>query len=63
MEKRLDRGIVLDDLNRLLKKHGLWFPVDVSTASRNAERNSSVPGLAFASAGHIVRAPSPGAAS
>src|SRR6185312_4275024 len=25
-------GIVLDDLNRQLKKHGLWFPVDVSTA-------------------------------
>jgi FAD/FMN-containing dehydrogenase len=25
---------VLDDLNRQLKKHGLWFPVDVSTASR-----------------------------
>ncbi len=27
-------GIVLDDLNRQLKAHGLWFPVDVSTASR-----------------------------
>ena len=27
-------GIVLDDLNRQLKKHGLWFPVDPSTASR-----------------------------
>ena len=27
-------GIVLDDLNRLLRPHGLWFPVDVSTASR-----------------------------
>ena len=27
-------GIVLDKLNRLLKPHGLWFPVDVSTASR-----------------------------
>ena len=27
-------GIVLDDLNRVLKPHGLWFPVDVSTASR-----------------------------
>jgi FAD/FMN-containing dehydrogenase/Fe-S oxidoreductase len=27
-------GIVLDDLNRKLKPHGLWFPVDVSTASR-----------------------------
>src|SRR3569833_2223035 len=27
-------GIVLDDLNRQLKKHGLWFQVDVSTASR-----------------------------
>ena len=27
-------GIVLDELNRKLKPHGLWFPVDVSTASR-----------------------------
>src|SRR5882724_11417770 len=27
-------GIVLDELNRQLKPHGLWFPVDVSTASR-----------------------------
>src|SRR5436305_9188985 len=30
----VEPGIVLDDLNRKLKKHGLWFPVDVSTASR-----------------------------
>lgn len=27
-------GVVLDELNRVLKPHGLWFPVDVSTASR-----------------------------
>lgn len=27
-------GIVLDELNRALKPHGLWYPVDVSTASR-----------------------------
>lgn len=27
-------GLVLDELNRILKPHGLWFPVDVSTASR-----------------------------
>jgi len=27
-------GIVLDDLNRQLKPHGLWYPVDPSTASR-----------------------------
>lgn len=27
-------GVVLDELNRALKPHGLWFPVDVSTASR-----------------------------
>src|SRR5262252_8951878 len=27
-------GIVLDELNRELKPHGLWFPVDISTASR-----------------------------
>src|SRR4051812_24289293 len=30
----VEPGIVLDDLNRELKKHGVWFPVDVSTASR-----------------------------
>jgi FAD/FMN-containing dehydrogenase/Fe-S oxidoreductase len=30
----VEPGIVLDDLNRQLKQHGLWFPVDVSTASR-----------------------------
>jgi FAD/FMN-containing dehydrogenase/Fe-S oxidoreductase len=37
VEKRtcvVEPGIVLDDLNRQLKKYGLWFPVDVSTASR-----------------------------
>src|SRR5690348_16014204 len=37
VEKRtcvVQPGIVLDDLNRQLRKHGLWFPVDVSTASR-----------------------------
>jgi FAD/FMN-containing dehydrogenase/Fe-S oxidoreductase len=27
-------GIVLDDLNKRLKPHGMFFPVDVSTASR-----------------------------
>lgn len=31
---RVEPGIVLDDLNRRLRPHGLWFPVDVSTASR-----------------------------
>jgi FAD/FMN-containing dehydrogenase/Fe-S oxidoreductase len=30
----VEPGIVLDELNRALKVHGLWFPVDVSTASR-----------------------------
>src|ERR1700749_2731194 len=30
----VEPGIVLDDLNRQLRKHGLWFPVDVSTGSR-----------------------------
>ena len=37
VEKRtcvVEPGIVLDDLNRQLRPHGLWFPVDVSTASR-----------------------------
>src|SRR5262249_36525657 len=31
---KVEPGIVLDDLNRQLKQHGLWFPVDVSTSSR-----------------------------
>ena len=30
----VEPGVVLDELNRILKPHGLWFPVDVSTASR-----------------------------
>src|SRR5665647_3540117 len=29
----VEPGIVLDDLNRQLKPHGLWFPVDISTSS------------------------------
>src|SRR5882672_5280955 len=32
--KYLTQLIVLDDLNRRLRPYGLWFPVDVSTASR-----------------------------
>ncbi len=31
---RVESGIVLDELNRQLAPHGLWFPVDVSTSSR-----------------------------
>jgi FAD/FMN-containing dehydrogenase/Fe-S oxidoreductase len=27
-------GIVLDHLNAMLRKHGLWFPVDVSTSAQ-----------------------------
>jgi FAD/FMN-containing dehydrogenase/Fe-S oxidoreductase len=30
----VEPGIVLDDLNRQLRPHGLWFPVDISTSSR-----------------------------
>lgn len=30
----VEPGLVLDHLNAALKPHGLWFPVDVSTASR-----------------------------
>ncbi len=30
----VEPGIVLDDLNRQLRRHGLWFPVDVSTAAQ-----------------------------
>ena len=30
----VEPGLVLDELNRQLRPHALWFPVDVSTASR-----------------------------
>jgi FAD/FMN-containing dehydrogenase/Fe-S oxidoreductase len=30
----VEPGIVLDELNRAVKPYGLWFPVDISTASR-----------------------------
>ena len=30
----VDGGLVLDHLNAQLKKHGLWYPVDVSTAAQ-----------------------------
>ncbi|MEL6980308.1 MAG: FAD-linked oxidase C-terminal domain-containing protein [Pseudomonadota bacterium] len=30
----VEPGMVLDELNALLKPHGLWYPVDVSTSSR-----------------------------
>jgi FAD/FMN-containing dehydrogenase/Fe-S oxidoreductase len=30
----VEPGLVLDELNRALKPTGLWFPVDISTASR-----------------------------
>jgi FAD/FMN-containing dehydrogenase/Fe-S oxidoreductase len=30
----VEPGLVLDDLNRALRPHGLFYPVDVSTASR-----------------------------
>jgi FAD/FMN-containing dehydrogenase/Fe-S oxidoreductase len=30
----VEPGLVLDELNRRLKAHGLWFPVDISTSSR-----------------------------
>ncbi len=30
----VEPGIVLDHLNGLLKQHGLWYPVDVSTAGQ-----------------------------
>ena len=31
---RVEPGVVLDDLNRWLAPHGLFYPVDVATASR-----------------------------
>ncbi|MEM9147993.1 MAG: FAD-binding and (Fe-S)-binding domain-containing protein [Pseudomonadota bacterium] len=30
----VEPGLVLDELNRALKPHGLWYPIDVSTSSR-----------------------------
>ena len=30
----VEPGVVLDELNKFLKPHGLWFPVDVSTSTR-----------------------------
>ncbi len=30
----VEPGLVLDELNRVLKPTGLWFPVDISTSSR-----------------------------
>lgn len=31
---KVQPGVVLDDLNAMLKPHGLWFPVDVSTSAQ-----------------------------
>ncbi len=31
---RVEPGLVLDHLNAALKKHGLWYPVDVSTGAQ-----------------------------
>ncbi len=33
-EVKVQPGIVLDHLNAQLKKHGLWYPVDVSTSAQ-----------------------------
>src|SRR3954452_23052201 len=34
LQATVEPGIVLDELNRRLRPYGLWFAVDVSTASR-----------------------------
>jgi FAD/FMN-containing dehydrogenase/Fe-S oxidoreductase len=34
MTAEVDPGLVLDPLNAQLKRHGLWFPVDVSTSAQ-----------------------------
>ncbi|MCP5270292.1 MAG: FAD-binding protein [Burkholderiaceae bacterium] len=34
MTAEVDGGLVLDHLNAQLKKHGLWYPVDVSTSAQ-----------------------------
>src|SRR5690606_951656 len=34
MRARVEPGVVLDQLNKALRPHGVWFPIDISTASR-----------------------------
>ena len=34
MTAEVDGGVVLDQLNAQLRRHGLWFPVDVSTGAQ-----------------------------
>ncbi|MET4700912.1 FAD/FMN-containing dehydrogenase/Fe-S oxidoreductase [Constrictibacter sp. MBR-5] len=34
MRARVEPGVVLDQLNKVLRPHGVWFPIDISTASR-----------------------------
>ena len=42
----VEPGIVLDDLNRQLKKHDLWFPVDVSMPFDMSDLMDTLPGIA-----------------
>ena len=34
MTATVEPGVVLDELNAVLRPHGLWFPVDVSTSAQ-----------------------------
>ena len=59
---RVEPGLVLDDLNRLLRKDGLFFPVDPSTASRatlggmTANNSCGARSLRYGTMVHNVRA-------
>jgi len=58
---RVEPGIVLDELNRFLRPHGLFFPVDPSTASRatiggmTANNSSGARSIRYGNMIHNVR--------
>ena len=42
---RVEPGLVLDHLNAALKKHGIWYPVDVSTSAQATLGGMAIFGL------------------
>src|SRR5690242_6270326 len=58
----VEPGLVLDRLNKELRKHGLWFPVDISTGSRatlggmTANNSCGARSLRYGNMVHNVRA-------
>ncbi|HYM30245.1 MAG TPA: FAD-binding and (Fe-S)-binding domain-containing protein, partial [Candidatus Cybelea sp.] len=59
---RVQPGMVLDRLNKALKPHGLWFPVDVSTGNRatiggmTGNNSCGARSIAYGNMVHNVRA-------